>query len=249
MKFVGKSDKGISRTVNQDYFYLSNEPIGKIDSFAILADGMGGTKGGEVASQNAVDTFIETIKEINTQLTIEEQLKLAVKYANNKVFKLSREDEALRRMGTTLVIALYHNNHLCIGNVGDSRLYLIRNSRIYKITKDHSLVEQLLDEGMITLEEAMFHPDKNVITRALGVEEELAVDLYSSDLERSDKILLCSDGLTNVVTEEDILSIILNHSDEDAVDKLIEAANNNGGPDNITVILGSYDNIDLQNER
>lgn len=239
MEAFAKSDIGKAREMNQDYYYISPKDS-KINIY-ILADGMGGYKGGEIASRLATISAKNYI-ESNFETTIknkEELLKLiksAMEYANMVVYEKSKEDKELESMGTTLEVCLIYNNRAYIGHVGDSRTYRIRGEILRKLTTDHSYVEKLVKDGTITKEEAINHPKKNMLTKALGCTLFVEPDVTVKGFVKDDIILICSDGLTNMVKEEKIYEIIKQDC-ENAPTKLVEIANENGGYDNITAIV------------
>lgn len=239
MEAFAKSDIGKARDMNQDYYYISSNQD-EIQIF-ILADGMGGYKGGEVASYLATKTALSYIQS-NFEKTIKEKeeilklIKSSMEYANMVVYEKSKEDKELEGMGTTLEVCLIYNNKIYIGHVGDSRVYRIRKEFIRKLTRDHSYVEKLVKDGTITKEEAMHHPKKNMLTKALGCTAFVDPDVTVKGFMKDDIILMCSDGLTNMVNEEEIYQII-KQDYRVATNKLIEKANENGGYDNITAIL------------
>ena len=234
-----KSDIGKSRDINQDYYYISQDI--DIPRLYILADGMGGYKGGEIASKLATDSVKKYIKRNFDESLVEkdEILKLiasAVEYANMVVYEKSKEIPELEGMGTTLEVCLIYNNKAYIGHVGDSRVYRIRNGVIRKLTKDHSYVQQLVEDKKITREEAKTHPKKNMLTKALGCTPYVEPDIRARNFEKGDIFIICSDGLTNMVPENNICELIMQDITT-AADKLIETANELGGYDNITVII------------
>lgn len=233
-----KSDVGKVRLNNEDAFYFPGEDK-NFPELYIVADGMGGHKGGEIASGIAVN---EVSSYINSYLTqdcdtqkVKSILESAIISANSKILSLSLKNSGFSGMGTTITVALFHNGCLYIGHVGDSRAYRIRDNNIEQLTKDHSLVWQLAEEGRITMEEAKTHPMKNVITKALGTDETIEPDILEFDLKDNDIIILCSDGLTNMLDNDSIKSIVCSLEPEEAALKLIEKANSKGGQDNITV--------------
>lgn len=239
MEAFAKTDVGKARDMNQDYYYITpeNEDL----KLYILADGMGGYKGGEVASKLATisaknyieSNFNNIIKE---KEEIQNLIKNAMEYANMVVYEKSKEDEELEGMGTTLEVCLIYNNKVYIGHVGDSRIYRIRNDIIRKLTNDHSYVEKLVKDGTITKEEAVNHPKKNMLTKALGCTVFVEPDVTVKGFLKDDIILMCSDGLTNMIKEEEIYNIIREDYSK-ATQRLIEKANENGGYDNITAII------------
>lgn len=241
MRAIGKSDIGLVRKANEDGF-LCEQKDGI--SLFIVADGMGGCNAGEIASSMAINLIREyiwncNIKEITANDQINEVIKSAIQYANQKVYKKSILDSKCIGMGTTLTMAILYSNKIYIGHVGDSRLYIIRENNIKKLTKDHSLVEELIQCGTIKPEEAFNHPQKNIITRALGTEYVLEIDGYEYEINCGDYILLCTDGLSNCVSEDNIVNIINdgNKNIELICDELIEISKQNGGYDNITAII------------
>lgn len=239
VKAFAKSDIGKARDMNQDYYYIptENEEL----KVCILADGMGGYKGGEVASKLATTMTLNYIQSNFDKISHEKEeilnlIKSAMEYANMVVYEKSKEDKELEGMGTTLEVCLIYNNKAYIGHVGDSRIYRIRKEFIRKLTTDHSYVQKLLKDGKITEEEAEKHPKKNMLMKALGCTAFVDPDVTVKGFIKDDTILMCSDGLTNMVSEKDIFKII-NENKENAPEMLIKKANENGGYDNITAIV------------
>ena len=239
MEAFAKSDIGKARDMNQDYYYIPDWED-EVNLY-ILADGMGGYNGGEVASKLATMTTVNYIKS-NFEQTEKDRdnilnlIKSAMEYANMVVYEKSNEDKELEGMGTTLEVCLIYGGKAYIGHVGDSRIYRIRNELIRKLTHDHSYVEKLVNDGTISKEEASHHPKKNMLTKALGCKAFLEPDVTVKTINKNDTILMCSDGLTNMLEEKEIYEIIK----EDyklAADKLINMANEKGGYDNITAIV------------
>lgn len=239
MRFSVCSDVGKKRTQNEDSFYVSD--FLKNTGYIIVADGMGGHNAGEIASKMAVDTIREYFSNHSDWKTINDIrkiLKESIEEANIKIFEESKKDETLFGMGTTIVLCLIEENNLYIANVGDSRLYHIKKDVINQVTKDHSLVQELIDQGEISEEEAENHPNKNVITRAVGTNENVEIDFYKFCAEEDDTVVICTDGLSNMVKKNEILNISKECDDVDiCAKKLIDNANLNGGPDNITVAV------------
>jgi len=239
LKYGVKTDRGLRRELNEDN---CNVLVGYSDVPAcfVIADGMGGHKSGEVASKQAVDSVCSRLLNANWEIEdISVLLKDIIASVNDELYKFSLLDESTQGMGTTLIISVLKNSKLFIGHVGDSRVYLIRDNSIQKITWDHSYIEELVKNGSITKDEAVNHPKKNVITRAVGYELDLQVDTYEIDVLENDKVLLCTDGLTNMLADDEILEIVSKTEDPQVTcDTLIENANNKGGDDNITVIVG-----------
>lgn len=244
MQIFAKTDIGKQRKINEDYFYVP-EQNQKIKLF-ILADGMGGYSAGEVASKMATEAVRDYIfehfeKAKTSKEAIEEMLQEAVDYANNKVYTKSVEDTDMTGMGTTLDVCLIYNSKLYIAHVGDSRVYRIRKDFLRKITRDDSYVQTLIEDGTITKEEAFNHPKKNMITKAVGCEKKVEAEIYSKTFIKGDILLMNSDGLTNMIKENEIFEIIKKYNIEENKDDiakiLVKKANENGGLDNITVIV------------
>lgn len=238
IKAFGKTDVGLMRTINQDSIFISTQPVGKLNNLFIVADGMGGHKAGDVASRAAIENFVKYV--CTTHMTDPANiLDSGIISINKDIYDMANSNRDYDGMGTTFVATTLVGNHIYIANVGDSRLYLV-NREIQQITRDHSLVEDMVRMGMIEKDEAKTHYKKNVITKALGVADDKTStpDIFEIEIEKGDKLLLCSDGLTNMVEDYDIKKII-NTSEgiEDAVRRLIDQANENGGKDNISAIL------------
>lgn len=237
MKGFCKSDIGRMRELNEDSVFVSNEPVGKLPNLYIVADGMGGYKGGEVASSSAIKYFCEYCKGYNGCDDILDIIIAAVKYANKCIINDARRDaDRLGGMGTTFIALVVSEGKLFIAHVGDSRLYALDYNAIRQITADHSYVMELVKAGKLTPEQARNHPDKNFITRALGVNDELLVDGIVWGL--TEYVLLCTDGLSNMLNDREIADIVFSEDlAENKVSRLVEAANMRGGYDNISVIL------------
>jgi len=236
MKSCCVTDVGQRRTMNQDFVYISEEKIGNLPNLFVVADGMGGHKAGDMASRYTVEVILESVRENEGQNPIR-ILGRAIEKANTKVLEKASKDKNLMGMGTTVVVATIIDKYIYIANVGDSRLYLIRD-KIKQITKDHSLVEEMIRIGQINREQARNHPDKNIITRAIGATRKVSIDFFDIRLEKKDIILMCSDGLNNMLEDKEIENIIKDDKDlpETALE-LIDRANQNGGKDNIAVVL------------
>jgi len=236
LKTFSMTDVGKKRELNQDYIYTSEMPVGNLPNLFIVADGMGGHKAGDYASRYTVETMLAEISE-SKETDPKKLLTQAIARANSFVFEKAMENPDMSGMGTTVVAAVCMEDELLVANVGDSRLYLINNA-IRQITVDHSLVEEMIRRGGLDREAARLHPDKNIITRAVGVKEEVEVDFFRVALLRDDTILLCSDGLSNMVEDEQIRLIVSGQRDiVEKTEELIKAANENGGTDNISAIL------------
>ena len=239
MRAFAKSDVGKLRDTNEDSYYISN--VDDEIKIFILADGMGGYNGGEIASKLAVSTALSYIQTnfANTPKEKEDILNLvksAMEYANMVVYEKSNNEKELTGMGTTLEVCLIYNNKVYIGHVGDSGIYRIRKEFIRKLTHDHSYVQKLVKDGTITEEEARNHPKKNMLMKALGCTAFLEPDVTVKGFIKDDIILMCSDGLSNMLDDEEIYEIIRQEGTL-AAEKLVEKANENGGYDNITAIV------------
>ncbi len=231
------TDIGKRRKLNQDYVFVSACPVGKLSNLFIVADGMGGHNAGDYASKYTVETMEAEIRTSEQTDTVA-ILGNAIEKANSYIRSLADSDESLSGMGTTVVAATVWGSRLQVANVGDSRLYIIRQKQIRQITRDHSLVEEMVRMGGIDRQSARKHPDKNIITRAVGALESIEVDFFTEELQDGDRILLCSDGLTNMLEDEEICEIISRETTLPEKGKqLVDAANENGGKDNIAVVL------------
>ena len=236
MKSYSVTDVGQKRQVNQDYIFSSEEPVGNLPNLFVVADGMGGHKAGDFASSYAVQVLLHSILEDKNQNPII-IIRHAIEEANRKVLEEANLHEEMSGMGTTMVLVTIVDDYAYVANVGDSRLYLIED-RIVQITKDHSLVEEMVRRGLITREDAKHHPDKNIITRAIGAKADVDVDFYEHRLKRGDIILMCTDGLSNMVEDEELFHIVQGGRDiVEAGQALVDAAKENGGTDNIGVVL------------
>ncbi len=236
MKSSGKTDTGNKRNNNQDSIFFSDQPIGPLPNLYIVADGMGGHKAGDQASKMAIDITVDFVKNSTLENPIA-VLKRAMIYANNEIYKAASKDPELTGMGTTMVVAVAQEGKLYVANVGDSRLYVV-NSEIKQITMDHSLVEELIRKGELERKRGRNHPEKNIITKAMGSKEEVIPDFFEIDINSEDKYLLCSDGLSNMVEDDEIRDIVVdNYKLEDIAQALVDRANYYGGSDNISVVV------------
>ena len=239
MRVFAKTDLGKARQMNEDFYYISD---GQDElKLYILADGMGGYNGGEIASKLATTSAKSYIESNFSQIEHDKEsiLKLiesSIEYANMIVYEKARENAELVNMGTTLEVCLIYNNKVFIGHIGDSRVYRIRKEFMRKLTKDHSYVEELVKDGTITKEEAEHHPKKNMLMKALGCTPYVEPDTLVKGFLKDDVLLICSDGLTNMVEQEEIFGIIKSNV-ETSCDRLVNRANDMGGYDNITVIV------------
>ncbi len=235
MKTFSKTDIGMIREVNQDYVYVSDLPVGNLPNLFIVADGMGGHKAGEFASRFTVEVVKDELAK-STEDGPEAMIRQAITSANQRLLETAKQDSKLEGMGTTLVVATVIERTLYFANVGDSRLYLLNND-IKQVSKDHSLVQEMVRLGGIKQEDAKNHPDKNIITRAIGAKEQVEVDFYEYRLKKGDIVLMCTDGLSNMVEDTEILHIVKGSRDiVEAVEGLINKANENGGKDNIGIV-------------
>jgi protein phosphatase len=241
VRFAAISDKGIVRDINEDSYRIITNQDGVPDTF-IIADGMGGHSSGDVASNMAVefakDYILNNPEVFSSEESIFDGIKILIEEANKAIYEKAVLSKETLGMGTTFILTIVLNNKLYIGHVGDSRVYLIRNNSIKKLTVDHSYIEELIKNGSITREEAKNHPKKNIITRALGCSESILVDTLSSPIDKNDIFVLCTDGLTNMLSEYKIMEIILENDDLSySCSELVRLANEKGGDDNITVII------------
>lgn len=237
MKTFSMTHIGQRRETNQDYMFTSETAVGNLPNLFLVADGMGGHAAGDYASRFTVEKIVEYITKSERKEPVA-VIKEAVDDANRLLMREANADSDKQGMGTTIVAATVVEEKLYAANVGDSRLYVINHEGITQITRDHSLVEEMVRLGEMNKEEAKDHPDKNIITRAIGVFPEVSVDFFETGLRTEDTVLMCSDGLTNMIEDEEIKRIILGQRDiVEKAEKLIETANKNGGRDNITVVL------------
>lgn len=250
MYAIGKVNIGKKRTRNEDSIFVSNSPVGILPNLFIVADGMGGHKAGGVASELAITAFCEYIRshehvDIRTREDVTILLKLGIRHANHEIYEKAKTDEAYAGMGTTFTVATVIENIVYLAHVGDTRLYLINDKSIFQATTDHSLVQEMLEQGYISENEMSEHPQRHIITRAVGTYAKVKVDTLIYDLSKVKYLLLCSDGLTSMLTNEEIHEIIKtrNESLEQIVDGLIEAANVKGGIDNIAVVIAKKQEV------
>ncbi len=239
MRVYSGSDIGLTRDSNQDYCKTGVFDDGAV--WAVVCDGMGGANGGCTASTVAADTISEKLAELYrpgmTGDEIREIMECSVQDANRKVFDMSMEDSSLYGMGTTVVCAVARDNRLHIVHAGDSRAYLVSSGEIRRITTDHSIVQELVSAGQITDEQARIHPNRNIITRALGVEAYLNTDYNTADFPQGSQLMICTDGLCGYFSDNELLSLMQSASGDGLISELINAAKNQGGRDNITVAL------------
>lgn len=230
------TDIGRARTVNQDYVFSSIEPIGSLPNLFIVADGMGGHQAGDFASSYSVKKFLESVS-LSLQKSPRKIFEDAVNFANRELIEKSRCNPELKGMGTTLVALTIIGRKACVANVGDSRLYCMEDG-LTQITVDHSLVQEMIRLGELTKETARNHPDKNIITRAVGAGKDISTDYFEFPLSERTILMMCSDGLSNMVEDDRIEAMLKTGQPPEKIGKkLIETANRNGGKDNIAVIV------------
>lgn len=242
MKIVAKTDTGKVRSSNQDS-YAAGEIANGV-AWAVVCDGMGGNAGGNVASTTAVkmisDHITSCYRDTMSSASIKNILVTALTNANLNIFDMSKANSQLHGMGTTVVATVIKDDTAYVAHAGDSRAYIISEDGIEQITRDHSVVQEMVENGQITAQEAKVHPRKNLITRALGVNEQIRIDYDEIKLNKNEVLLVCTDGLTNYVDTDDIYKVTSGGRYYEFADKLVELANNNGGGDNITVVVVSY---------
>ncbi len=242
LRAYGLKDVGRYRSVNQDYIYISEKPVGNLPNLFLVADGMGGHKAGDLASEYTVSRIREAVEKSMRNIPLQ-ILKSAFQYANQRLIEKAQESEAYSGMGTTLVAATVLGNTVYAANIGDSRLYKVGRT-IEQITRDHSLVEEMVRMGEISKEEARNHPEKNIITKAIGVSGAVEPDYFNTSLEPGECLLLCSDGLSNMIEDSQILEIVGRRRDlRTCAQELVDTANRNGGRDNIAVVLVELDEV------
>ncbi len=236
MKLFSKVDQGIKRRTNQDYVFATARPMGNLPNLLIVADGMGGHNAGDFASRfvvEAVKKELEASQESNPEVMI----RKAIQSANYKLNEAAKRDASMQGMGTTLVVATVIEDTLYFANIGDSRIYLL-NQEIKQLSRDHSYVQEMVRLGGMNPEDAKHHPDKNIITRAIGTNERVEIDFFEYRLKKEDVLLMCTDGLSNMLEDEEMLYVVKSSRDiVEAVERLVDMANEHGGQDNIGVIL------------
>ena len=236
MKTFSVTDIGKKRETNQDYVYTSDTPVGALPNLFLVADGMGGHNAGDYASKFTVETVVSLIQNLHGGSPVK-ILSDAIREANTRLIEQADNDPSLHGMGTTLVAMTIQEDHMIVANVGDSRLYTV-GREIRQITEDHSLVQEMVRIGEMDSAEARISPDKNIITRAIGADANVEIDFFERTLKPDEQILMCTDGLTNMVEDEDIRRIATAQRDVvEAAMRLVQKANENGGKDNITVVI------------
>ncbi len=242
MKIVAKTDIGRMRSSNQDSYAAGEFQNGV--AWAVVCDGMGGNAGGNVASSTAVksisDKITNSYRDGMSSSSIKNLLVTAITNANYEIYDMACGNSELTGMGTTVVAAIITQGVAYVAHAGDSRAYIVSSDEIRQITKDHSLVQDMVEKGEITPDEARKHPSKNLITRALGVDEIIKIDFTVEDTDNDDLLLICTDGLTNFVDTTEIFRVVSDKPHADIADTLVDMANENGGGDNITVVAVAY---------
>lgn len=237
MKAFSETRTGVNRSVNQDCFLCEKEAVGALPNLFIVADGLGGHNGGDFASKYCVENVKDYIKNHKGDSIIS-TIRSAITTVNEGIREKAKADEGLKGCGTTIVLSTIENDILYIANVGDSRLYVIKNGKLTQITEDHSVVEEMIKSGIIKKEEARFNPHKNKVTRALGAEPDIEVDFFEVKLEKGDRVFLCSDGVSNMMDERILEEITSADKELPEICKiLIDTAVNNGGKDDATVVM------------
>lgn len=237
MKSSCVTDVGQCRRENQDAVFSSEQSIGNLPNLFVVADGMGGHNAGDFASRCAISVLVESVRK-NMSFNPIKIIRHGIETANEQVYLEASLDPAKNGMGTTMVAITIVGYYAYIANVGDSRLYLLHPDGIVQITKDHSLTAEMVRMGQLTKEEARTHPNKNIITRAVGIGDFVNIDFFDVELDENTKILLCSDGLSNMIEDQEMYDIVRSSENiEDATRRLVECANENGGMDNISVII------------
>ena len=234
IEYSARSDQGKIRTSNEDSYIADGE-----SGVFLVADGMGGHAAGEIASQITASAVKEAMDGRKPEADLEEVLQLAVQSANNQVYETQKQKPECRGMGSTLTVLTFLNDRYYLAQVGDSRAYLFRNNALSQLTRDHSVVWSLFESGILSKDDLCRHPQKNLITRSIGTHAEVEIDMFDGDTAEGDIYLLCSDGLTDVLSDPDILAIIKssNGNPEEITEKLISGANLGGGPDNVTAVV------------
>ena len=240
MRYWGLTDPGCVRTQNQDAYQM--EQLDRNTALCVVCDGMGGAKSGNIASTLAVDVFVQEVRRSWTSSMNQEKINMmlysAVKLANFTVYDQAQQFEEFDGMGTTLVAVLVHNRHVTVVHVGDSRAYRVNTDGIWQMTRDHSLVQMMVERGELSQEMAKSYPGKNFITRAIGTEPIVDCDISNLELSKGEFLVLCSDGLSNVLDDQEILfEVIHGVNRQDCCQRLLDIAKNRGAPDNVTSVL------------
>lgn len=239
MKTYSATRIGENKTVNQDCFLCETNTLGEFSNLFIVADGMGGHNGGEIASRFCVDNVKRYIQEVKDGVSVISVLRDAIKNTNDILREKSSQSEEIARCGTTAVIATISNeNVMYIANIGDSRLYHLSDKTLKQITEDHSLVEEMVKKGHISREKARFHPDKNIITKAIGSEPVIEPDFFEVEVKAGDRVLLCSDGVSNMMDEGFLMEVLSLEKELSEIGEiLVNTAVSNGGKDDITLVI------------
>ena len=235
MRVYSATDVGQKRQMNQDFIFTSEDPVGNLPNLFVVADGMGGHNAGDFASRYGVSVLVETIRKDKNYNPVK-IMRSGIEAANREVYRQSLNDPAMAGMGSTMVVCTVVGGYAYVANVGDSRLY-VAGQQMNQITQDHSLIAEMVRLGELSAEEGRHHPDKNIITRAVGTGEDVRIDFFDIKLEKDDRIVMCSDGLTNMVEDGRIFEIVEGREPADRARALVDQANENGGEDNIAVIV------------
>ena len=236
---IGRTDVGFVRKNNEDSFFVQNNRLSRLPNLYIVADGMGGHQAGEVASAAAIEHFCAFLQtNADSDAPLEMLLSEATRYANNKVYQLSRENESTQGMGTTFSVCCCDSENLYFAHVGDSRIYMLSDGQLNQLTIDHTYVEEMMRQGLMSEEESHNDPHRHMLTRALGTEFDVQVDADCIPLRDEDTILLCSDGLTNMLNDAALAAVLLGADKlENKAEQLVAQALEHGGVDNVTVVL------------
>ena len=239
MRIYSATDVGQKRKMNQDYVFATADPVGNLPNLFVVADGMGGHNAGDYASSHAVTSMVEEIRQ-DADFNPVKVIRHAIECVNTEILAQAQQDEKLRGMGTTIVAATIVGHYAYVANVGDSRLYILGED-LKQVTRDHSLVEEMVTRGALDRNAARYHEQKNMITRAIGGDTTVLPDFFPIDIKPGNRVLMCSDGLTNMVEDNVIERILKTTADiDEAATKLVELANENGGRDNVSVIIIEY---------
>ena len=239
MRIYSATDVGQKRKMNQDYVFATADPVGNLPNLFVVADGMGGHNAGDYASSHAVTSMVEEIRQ-DADFNPVKVIRHAIECVNTEILTQAQQDEKLRGMGTTIVAATIVGHYAYVANVGDSRLYILGED-LKQVTRDHSLVEEMVTRGALDRNAARYHEQKNMITRAIGGDTTVLPDFFPIDIKPGNRVLMCSDGLTNMVEDNVIERILKTTADiDEAATKLVELANENGGRDNVSVIIIEY---------
>ena len=246
MKVYSATDVGQKREINQDYIYVSADPVGNLPNLFVVADGMGGHNAGDYASSHGVNTLVEQIRK-DANYNPVKVIRYAIEAANTELLNSASGNESLQGMGTTMVVCTIVGQYAYVANIGDSRLYVVQHA-IRQVTRDHSLVAEMVENGELTQEEAFNHPQKNMLTRGIGVNKNVNGDVFVIDIYTDDIILLCSDGLTDMLHDNEITGYLQMEDTEASADALLSASLEKGGKDNISFIILKLDRKEVEHD-